>query len=305
VLRFLLRRLASSVVTVIGVVVIVFFLARLTGSPANLYLPEGASPERYEQFNREYGFDLPLWEQFVRFLGGALRLDFGDSIWQQRPALVAAAEAMPPTLLLALIATVGSLAVAVPLGALAARHKFRPADRFITLSSLTTASIPDFWFALVGMLFLSIQLGLLPTSGDASVASWVLPVTTLMIAPVGVLTQVTRGAMIDALGSGYVQNARARGLAGSRLVYRHALRNAALPLITVAGDRAAGMVNGAIIVGTVFAFPGIGTLIVGAVLNRDFALIQASIFIVGIAVVVLNILVDLTYALADPRVRIS
>jgi peptide/nickel transport system permease protein len=133
----------------------------------------------------------------------------------------------------------------------------------------------------------------------------VLPVATLMLAPVGVLTQVTRGAMIDALGSGYVQNARARGLGSTRLVYRHALRNAALPLITVAGDRAAGMVNGAIIVGTVFAFPGIGTLIVGAVLNRDFALIQAAIFVVGVAVVVLNVLVDLTYALADPRVRLS
>jgi len=303
--KFLLRRLVTSIVTVIGVVVIVFFLARLTGSPANLYLPEGASPERYAQFNEQYGFDLPLWEQFVRFLGGAVRLDFGDSIWQQRPALVAAAEAMPPTLALAGIALVLSLLIAIPLGAVAARRKFRPVDKVITFSSLTTASIPDFWFALVGVLFLSIQFGLLPTSGAATPAAWVLPVATLMLAPLGVLIQVTRGAMIDALGSGYVQNARARGFVGNRLVYRHALRNAALPIITVAGDRAAGMVNGAIIVGTVFAFPGIGTLIVGAVLNRDFALIQASVFIVGIAVVLLNILVDLTYALADPRVRIS
>ncbi len=303
--KFLLRRLVTSVVTVIGVVIIVFFLARLTGSPANLYLPEGASPERYAQFNAQYGFDLPVWEQFLRFLGGAARLDFGDSIWQQRPALVAAAEAMPPTLALAAIALTLSLVIAVPLGAVAARRKFRPVDKVITFSSLTTASIPDFWFALVGVLFLSIQFGLLPTSGAATPAAWILPVATLMLAPLGVLIQVTRGAMIDALGSGYVQNARARGFVGNRLVYRHALRNAALPIITVAGDRAAGMVNGAIIVGTVFAFPGIGTLIVGAVLNRDFALIQASVFIVGIAVVLLNILVDLTYALADPRVRIS
>lgn len=302
---FLLRRLITSVVTVIGVVVIVFFLARITGNPANLYLPEGASPERYAQFNAQHGFDLPLWEQFVRFLGGALRLDFGDSIWQQRPALVAAAEAMPPTLILAVIALTLSLLIAVPLGAVAARGKFRPADKAITFSSLTAASIPDFWFALVGVLFLAVQLGLVPTSGAATPAAWVLPVATLMLAPLGVLVQVTRGAMIDALASGYVQNARARGFVSNRLVYRHALRNAALPIITVAGDRAAGMVNGAIIVGTVFAFPGIGTLIVGAVLNRDFALIQASVFIVGIAVVLLNILVDITYALADPRVRIS
>ncbi|ANW63353.1 ABC transporter permease [Mycobacterium sp. djl-10] len=302
---FLLRRLAASAVTVVGVVVIVFFLARITGNPANLYLPEGASPERYAQFNAQHGFDLPLWQQFLRFLGGAVRLDFGDSIWQQRPALQAAAEAMPPTLALAVIALAVSLVLAVPLGAIAARRKFKAVDKAITFSSLTSASVPDFWFALVGVLFLSIQLGLLPTSGAASPAARVLPVATLTLAPLGVLVQVTRGAMIDSLASGYVQNARARGFTGNRLVYRHALRNAALPIITVAGDRAAGMVNGAIIVGTVFAFPGIGTLIVGAVLNRDFALIQASVFIVGIAVVLLNILVDLTYALADARVRIS
>lgn len=304
-LKFLLLRLIVSVVTVVGVVVIVFFLARLTGSPASLYLPEGASPERYAQFNKEHGFDLPMWEQFIQFLSGAVHLDFGESIWQQRPAIDAALEAMPPTLLLAAIALGLSLLVAVPLGTVAAKHKFKPLDRFISLSSLTTASIPDFWFALVGVLFFAVQLRVLPTSGAESAASWVLPVVTLMLAPVGVMIQITRGAMIDALGSGYVQNARARGFSSQRLAYRHALRNAALPIITVAGDRAAGMVNGVIIVGIVFAFPGIGTLIIAAVLNRDFALIQACIFVVGIAVVLLNILVDLTYAYADPRVRIS
>lgn len=175
---FLLRRLAASAVTVVGVVVIVFFLARITGNPANLYLPEGASPERYAQFNAQHGFDLPLWQQFLRFLGGAVRLDFGDSIWQQRPALQAAAEAMPPTLALAVIALAVSLVLAVPLGAIAARRKFKAVDKAITFSSLTSASVPDFWFALVGVLFLSIQLGLLPTSGAASPAAWVLPVAT-------------------------------------------------------------------------------------------------------------------------------
>lgn len=303
--QFAVRRLATSVVTILGVVVIVFFLARLTGSPASLYLPEGASQERYDQFNAQYGFDQPLWTQFTRFVADAVRLDFGDSIWQQRPALDAALEAMPPTLLLAAIALGLSLLVVIPLGALAASHRFKALDKAITFGSLTLASVPDFWFALVGMLFLSLHWGLLPTSGADSVGAWVLPVAVLMLSPVGVLTQVTRGAMIDALASGYVQNARARGFGSSRLVLRHALRNAALPIISVAGDRAAGMVNGAIIVGTVFAFPGMGTLIMGAVLNRDFAVIQASVFVVGVTVVALNILVDLAYAVADPRVRIS
>jgi peptide/nickel transport system permease protein len=301
----MLRRLVTGVISLIGVVVVVFFLARLTGSPASLYLPVGATAERLEQFNRAYGFDQPLGVQFGRFLAGVARLDFGESIWQQRPALQAALEAMPPTLALAGIALTGSVLVALVLGSLAATHRFRGLDRAVTFTSLTTASIPDFWFALVAVLLLAIQLGVLPTSGYHSAAAWVLPVATLMLAPVGVLTQVVRGAMIEALNSGYVQNARARGFSRPRLVFRHALRNAALPIISVAGDRAAGMVNGAIIVSSVFAFPGMGALVVDAVLNRDFAVLQASVFVVGVTVVALNVLVDLTYALTDPRIRLS
>lgn len=303
--RFVRRRALTGLITVLGVVVVVFFLGRLTGSPASLYLPEGASEERYEQFNRQYGFDQPLWIQFVRFLTGLLRLDFGESVWQQRPALEAAVTAMPPTLALAAIALPLSVLLAVVLGAVAATHRFRSLDRVVTFGSLTTASIPDFWFALVGVLFFAVQLNILPTSGWQTPAAWVLPVATLMLAPVGVMTQVVRGAMIEALSSGYVQNARARGYRNHRLVYRHALRNASLPIISVAGDRAAGMVNGAIIVSAVFAFPGMGALVVGAVLNRDFAVLQASVFVVGVAIVLLNLIVDLTYAVADPRVRLD
>lgn len=303
--RFVRRRVLTGLITVLGVVVVVFFLGRLTGSPASLYLPEGASEERYEQFNRQYGFDQPLWIQFVRFLAGLLRLDFGESVWQQRPALEAAVTAMPPTLALAAIALPLSVLLAVVLGAVAATHRFRFLDRVVTFGSLTTASIPDFWFALVGVLFFAVQLNILPTSGWQTPAAWVLPVATLMLAPVGVMTQVVRGAMIEALSSGYVQNARARGYSNHRLVYRHALRNASLPIISVAGDRAAGMVNGAIIVSAVFAFPGMGALVVGAVLNRDFAVLQASVFVVGVAIVLLNLIVDLTYAVADPRVRLD
>src|SRR5690606_33316039 len=139
-------------------------------------------------------------------------------------------------------------------------------------------------------------LGVLPTSGTAGPASWVLPVATLILAPVGVLTQVVRGAMIEAMGSGYIQNARARGCGPSRLLFRHGLRNAALPIITVAGDRAVGMINGAIIVDTVFAWPGVGGLMVRSVLDRDFAVIQAGVFVIGVAVILFNVLIDLTYA---------
>jgi len=304
-LKFLSLRLTTSLIALAGVMVIVFFLARLTGSPATLYLPADASVEMMEAFNRQFGYDQPIPQQFAQFVGNVLRLDFGQSLYQQRPAAVAVLSAMPQTILLAAVAMALTLLAAIPLGTVAALHPHSVQDRLITLFSLLTASIPDFWFALVGVLVLSVNLGLLPTSGQASLLSWILPVATLMLHPVGVLTQVVRGAMLETLNAGYVQNARARGYSWKRLAFRHALRNAALPIITVAGDRAGGMVNGAVIVSAVFAWPGIGQVLVDAVYNRDFAVIQAGVFVVGIAVILLNFLVDLIYAAADPRIRIS
>jgi peptide/nickel transport system permease protein len=198
-----------------------------------------------------------------------------------------------------------SVLIALLLGSLAATHRFGSLDRVITFVSLIAGSIPSFWFALVGILVFAVQWRLVPTSGSGSSLAWILPVATLSLGPIGILTQVVRGAMIDVLTSGYVRNARARGFNSRRIVYRHALRNAALPIISVAGDIAAGMVNGAVIVGVVFAFPGIGKLIVGAILNRDFPVLQASVVVVGILVIVLNLIVDLVYVAVDPRVRLT
>ncbi|HMN86550.1 MAG TPA: ABC transporter permease [Bauldia sp.] len=303
--RFLGLRLAASLVALVGVLVLVFFLARLTGSPAALYLPADATDEMVEAFNRQNGLDRPLPVQFVRFVGDTLNLDFGRSISQQRPAIVAVLESMPQTVLLAAVAMALTLLAAIPLGVLAALYADRALDRGITFFSLLTASIPDFWFALVCVLVFSVDLGWLPTSGQLGLSSWVLPLATLMLHPVGVLTQVVRGAMLEPLHAGYIQNARARGYSWGRLAFRHALRNASLPIITVAGDRAGGMLNGAVIVSAVFAWPGIGQVLVSAVYNRDFAVIQAGVFVVGVSIILLNILVDLIYALADPRVRLA
>lgn len=304
-LRFLSVRLTTSLVALVGVMVLVFFLARLTGSPASLYLPVDATDAMVEAFNRQNGLDQPLPAQFAQFAINALQLDFGQSLAQQRPASVAVLSAMPQTILLAVVAMTLTLALSIPLGIFAAMKPNSLLDRTITLFSLFTASIPDFWFALVCVLVFAVNLGWLPTSGQGSLASWVLPVATIMLHPIGVLTQVVRGAMLETLNAGYVQNARARGYSWWRLAFRHALRNAALPIITVAGDRAGGMVNGAVIVSAVFAWPGIGQVLVAAVYNRDFAVIQAGVFVVGIAVILLNVLVDLVYAAADPRIRVS
>lgn len=302
---FIRRRLIASLITLAGVVVMVFFLARLTGSPADLFFAEGASPDRIAAFNKAYGLDKSLIEQFWIFLGKAAQGDFGDSIWQQRPAMQAALGEMPMTIALAVVSLAVSVAVALVLGSLSATYRFRFIDRFLTFVSLVTGSIPSFWFALVGILVFAVQLRLVPTSGSAGPSSWILPVATLSLGPIGVLTQIVRGSMIDVLSSGYIRNARAQGFSQRRLVWRHALRNAALPIISVAGDIAAGMVNGAVIVGVVFAFPGIGKLIVGAILNRDFPVLQSSVIVVGVAVILLNLLVDFIYVAVDPRVRLA
>ncbi|ANK95479.1 MULTISPECIES: ABC transporter permease [Rhizobium] len=304
-LTYLGRRLLSGFITLLGVIIVVFFLSRLTGSPIDLFFPEGAEPAQIEAFNRAYGLDKPLIEQFGIFLVNVGQGDFGTSIWQQRPAMEAALSEMPMTLVLASIAMSISILVALVLGSLAAVYRFRAIDRIVTILSLMTSSMPHFWFALVGILIFAVQLRLLPTSGSNSWMSWILPVATVSIGPIGVLTQVVRGAMIDVLSSGYIRNARARGFSGRRIVYRHALRNAALPIISVAGDIAAGMVNGAVIVSVVFAFPGIGRLIVGAILNRDFPVLQACVVVVGISIILLNLLIDLICTVVDPRIKLT
>jgi peptide/nickel transport system permease protein len=302
---YLGRRMLSGLITLLGVVVVVFFLARLTGSPTDLYLPEGADPAQVEAFKRAYGLDKSLLEQFGVFLLNMAQGDFGVSIWQQRPAMEAALSEMPLTLLLAAIAMTIAVLCAIVLGSVAAVYRFRLIDRVVTILSLLTSSLPHFWFALVGILIFAVQLRLLPTSGSGTWLAWILPVATVSIGPIGVLTQVVRGAMIDVLSSGYVRNARARGFNSQRIVFRHALRNASLPIISVAGDIAAGMVNGAVIVSVVFAFPGIGRLIVGSILNRDFPVLQASILVVGVSVILLNLVIDLICSIVDPRIRLS
>ena len=304
-LSFLSGRVLSGAVTLIGVVIMVFFLARLTGSPVDLYFPEGGTDAQIQAFNEAHGLDEPLYTQFLIFMKSAVQGDFGDSIWQQRPAMEAALSEMPMTLALGGIAMLVSIVASIILGSIAAAYRFRQPDRIITTFSLTAGSIPVFWFAIVTILVFSIKLNWLPTSGSYSWQSWILPVATVSLSPIGVLTQVVRGAMIDVLTSGYVRNARARGFGQLRLIYRHSLRNAALPIIAVAGDIAASMMNGAVIVSVVFAFPGIGRLIVGAITARDFPVLQASMVLVGLAIITLNLIIDVIYMIVDPRVRLS
>jgi peptide/nickel transport system permease protein len=256
-------------------------------------------------FNRQNGFDDPLIVQFGRFLNGLLHLDFGESLYQHRPALDAVLSAYPDTLIVGGITIAVALVVGVLLGAAAAVFRYRGPDRVVVAFSLAMASAPQFWVALIGILVFATTLRILPTSGLSGASSYVLPVVTLALLPTGVIAQVVRGAMIEALGSSYVLRSRALGLGSTRVTLGHALRNSALPVITIAGDQAAQLINGVVIVSSVFALPGIGSLVYTSVLNRDYPVIQACIIVTGIGVLFLNFAIDIFYTLVDPRVRVG
>ena len=302
-LSYVARRGLQSLIAVIGLLVLVFFLSRLTGDPAYLYLPLDSTEAQRLAFNEMHGFDDPIVVQFLRYLGDVVRLDFGMSLSRNLPAMQVALDAFPQTLKLAALAMALAISLSILVGSLAASRPGGAFDRVATTASLAGASAPDFWVAIVAILVFSVSLGLLPTSGTGSLLHWIMPVAVLTLRPFGLLTQVVRGSMLGVLTAPYVKTARAKGIARRKVIFVHALRNAMLPVVTVAGDLAAGLVNGAVVVETIFGWPGIGKLMIDAILRRDFALIQATVLVTAIAIFVLNILIDLLYAALDPRIR--
>lgn len=301
--QYLSRRTLHSAISLVGLIILVFFLARLTGDPTNLYLPIDASLEARAEFAEKHGFNDPVIEQFGRFLVSLAQLDMGDSLRKARPAVEVVLDAFPTTLKLAAFTMALAVSMAIVVGALAAYRPGGAFDRIGSVLSLAGASAPDFWVAITAILLFAVTLGWLPTSGTGTPWHWVMPLGVLLVRPFGLLVQVVRGAMITALSSAYVKTARAKGVRERSVIFVHALRNATLPVITVAGDQAVGIVNGAVIVETVFGFPGVGKLMVDAIIQRDFAVVQAAILVTALAIFFMNILIDLAYAMLDPRIR--
>lgn len=303
-LHFLRRRAVTSALPLVVVLLGVFVLARMTGDPSSLYLPEGASPAQREAFAERNGLNDPTWVQMIDYLRGVVQLDFGESLRTGESAAVMALRAFPATLQLAVATMLVAVLAAVVIGSWAAYRPNSVADRIASFLSMTAASLPDFWFAITGVWIFAVVLGWLPTSGvDSGALSWVLPIATLAIRPLGVLTQVVRGAMVSALSAPYVRLARSKGAGSTRVVTHHALRNTAAPTLTVAGDLAVSLINGAVVVETIFGWPGIGKLMIDSILGRDFAVLQAAVLLTAVSIFVLNILIDIGYALLDARVR--
>lgn len=300
---FIGNRAIASGVSLVVLIVIVFFLSRLTGDPTDLYLPIDATTEMRQQFREMNGFNDPLIIQFGRYVADLAQGNFGQSLRQARPAMDVVLEAFVWTFWLAVITMALVTIAAIVIGSLAAFRVGGVFDRFATFFSLIGAAAPDFWLAIVAIVIFAVKLHVLPTSGTGTFWHWVLPVSVLFIRPFGLILQVVRGSMISVLSSAYVKTARAKGVRSNSIIFVHGLRNAMLPVITVIGDQAAAILNGAVVVETVFGFPGIGKLMIDSILLRDFAVVLAVIMVSALAIFIMNLLIDIAYALLDPRIR--
>lgn len=300
---YVARRLLHSVFVLLGLTIVIFVVTRTVGDPARLMLPIEATEAQYRSLRAELGLDNPLYVQFLSFAGDLARGDLGYSIWQRVPAAHLVLERIPATLLLAVSVIGFSLLVAVPMGALSAFSPRSLVDRLTTTLAIVGVSMPTFWLALMLIIVFAVQLGWFKTSGYGGVGYLVLPVLALSVNHIGRIAQVVRSCMLDELSKAYVVTARSKGLPERITVYRHVFRNAAIPVITLAGDEIAGLVNGSVVIEVIFGWPGIGLLAINAIERRDFPLIQADVLIVATLVVAINLVVDLTYAYLDPRIR--
>ena len=302
-LSVIVRRIIRLVVVLAGVSLVTFAILQVSGDPISLMMPE--APEADQAVLRQsMGFNDPLPVQFARFVGNIVRGDFGQSFFHREPALPIVLARMPTTLLLSVLAMGLSLLIAVPIGILSAVRRNSVFDHSATLVVFLGTSMPVFWTGIMLILLLAVQLRVLPVSGWDSWAALVLPGITLTTVSTPLLLRLVRSSMLDVVGLDYVRTARAKGVSEWIIICRHALTNAALPLVTVAGLQFGLLLGGAIITETVFAVPGMGRLIVGAIRQLDFPIVQAGVFVLALIVVLVNFAVDILYIYLNPQIRV-
>jgi peptide/nickel transport system permease protein len=301
--RILIARLLSAALVVAGVVVVVFVLARVVGDPVELMIQPGLSDDEIAELRRSLGTDKPLWQQFVTFVGNVARGDFGISPWQGESALQLVLERVPATLALAGAAMALAALIAIVVGAVSALRRGSWIDRGAMSVVLLGQSVPNFWLGLMLILLFATTLSWLPSAGYGTAAHFVLPTVTLAFFFIARLTRLVRSELLEVMSQDYIRTARSKGLPESVVFRRHALRNIAVPIVTVLAVDFGALVGGAVVTETVFAWPGVGRLMIQAIGQRDFPIIQAGAFVLAIGVVLANLLADLAYALLDPRVR--
>jgi peptide/nickel transport system permease protein len=304
--RYILKRFWYGVIVILGVTIIVFVVTRLIGDPVKVMLPLEATLEQRAAFEKRLGLDRPIPVQFIEFMGDIAHLDFGNSLWQHRPAMEIVFEKLPLTLILSFIGIGFAFVISIPLGIIAALRPGGVSDRSTVFFSLIGLSVPQFWLGLLFIIIFAVQLRWLPTSGVATPFHIILPALTMGLPTLARMVMIVRSSMIDELNQQYVKTAFAKGLSFYRVVGIHAMRNAALPVITLCGWELIRAVAGySVVVETVFAWPGLGMTAIQAIEREDLILLQAIVFTVAIIVVLINILMDIVYTIIDPRLKLA
>lgn len=302
--QYLLRRAGHALLVIVGVTVVVFFVMRMTGDPTMLLVPLDASPEDIARLRHSLGFDRPLLAQFVDYLKGAAVLDFGNSMRHREPAMKLVLERMPATLQLTFLSLGFAVLVSVPLGVLSATRRSSVVDNVGSLVGVI-GQMPVYWLGILLILVFAVWLKVLPAGGrgEGELKYLILPTVTLGAFSMASLFRILRSGMLDVLRQDYIKTARAKGLSERVITYKHALRNALVPVLTVLGFQLGTLLGGAVITETVFAWPGVGRFVVQAIFNRDFFVVQAAVVFLALMIVAINLATDLLYSAIDPRIR--
>jgi ABC-type dipeptide/oligopeptide/nickel transport system permease component len=304
VLRFLVRRILLTIPVLLGVATLVFSLIHMIpGDPVQSMLGDSASPESVHELRSRLGLDRPLYVQYVSFLSGVARGNLGTSLRTSEPVTAAITDRLPATFELAAAAMLVAVVIAIPLGVIAAAGAGTFVDHFATTLALVGISMPNFWLGPLLAIVFAVELGWLPVSGRGSLGQLVLPAVTLGAPLAAVLARTTRASVIDELRELYVMAARARGVSRVQAVLKHAFRNSLIPIVTVLGLQLGAVLTGAVITETIFAWPGVGRLLIQSISFRDYPLVQGCILLIALTYVSMNLLTDLAYGLLDPRIR--
>lgn len=302
--RFLAIRFLQTLVALLAITLIVFGLTHLTGSPVDALLPDDASPEQIETLIRHWGLDRPLHEQYLAFLGNAVQGDFGASLkWRGYTAMEVVLQRLPATLKLGGLSVLLSVVIAIPLGVIAATRRGTMADKSANVVALLGQSLPQFWLGIMLIWIFAVGLGWFPTSGHGGLQHMILPAVAMASFQIAALTRLTRSAMLDALRSEYIKLARLKGVSELRIVWKHALRNAAIAPLTYFGLLTGSLLTGSVVIESVFAWPGTGLLSIEAIRGRDYPVVQAVVIVFAVVFLLINYVVDALYALVDPRIR--
>ncbi|MBI1256665.1 MAG: ABC transporter permease subunit [Chloroflexi bacterium] len=321
---YLVRRLLQSFIVLAGVTLLSFLVLHMAGDPTNLYVSERASQAEIEKTRHMLGFDRPLTEQYFSYIGGLLRGDLGNSLRNKQPALNLVMDRLPATLELTIFAMIIAIALAIPIGIISATRRGTPTDSGIMIFAMLGQSIPSFWLGLMLLLFVGLQLRLLPISGHTpllqplfeghiaeaianipdAIRYLMLPGITIAVFSLSRNARLVRSSMLEVLSQDYVQTARSKGLTNRVVIVRHAFRNALVPVVTILGLEFGFLLSGVVVTETVFSWPGVGRLVFNAINQRDIPVVQASVVVFSLMFIFLNLLVDLLYVRLDPRIRL-